>query len=159
MTRFSEKVFSREALAFRVGEIRSSGGRVGFTNGCFDIIHPGHVRYLKKARLECDALVVGVNSDRSVKALKGPSRPLNDEFSRCEVLAALECVDLVTVFDEDTPRELITRIMPDMLFKGGDWKESEIAGAAEVKSNGGRVLIIPYEDGFSTTNIISRMKG
>lgn len=158
MISFPRKIFSREDLAVRVEEIRAAGGRVGFTNGCFDIIHPGHVRYLKKARTECDALVVGVNSDRSVRALKGPDRPLNDEFSRCEVLAALECVDLVTVFDENTPRELIIGIMPDMLFKGGDWKESEIAGASEVKDNGGRVVIIPYEQGFSTTGIISRIK-
>ncbi|MFA6636092.1 MAG: D-glycero-beta-D-manno-heptose 1-phosphate adenylyltransferase [Candidatus Omnitrophota bacterium] len=157
MIRENVKIFTRDDLVKRVRELRESDIRVGFTNGCFDILHLGHVRYLRKASDECDILIVGVNSDRSVKALKGPDRPVNGEKARAEVLSELSCVGLLTIFDEDTPLELIKAVMPDVIFKGGDWKESEIVGADEVKRNGGRVMTISYVQGFSTTGIISRI--
>ena len=153
-----EKIMSKDALIARVKELKSSGVRIGFTNGCFDILHVGHIRYLKKARIECDALILGVNSDRSVRALKGSERPVNSEAARAEVLAELSCVDLITVFDEDTPLDLIKEVMPDLLFKGGDWKAEEIVGSDEVKMNGGSVKVVPFEEGYSTTGIIERMR-
>lgn len=152
------KILSKYELIERVKNIRSSSCRIGFTNGCFDILHLGHIRYLKKARTECGALIVGLNSDRSVRVLKGKERPVNKELARAEVLAELSCVDLVTIFDEETPLELIKAIMPDVLFKGGDWDESQIVGSIEVKNNGGRVMVVPYEEGYSTTGIIARMR-
>ena len=135
-----------------------AGQTVGFTNGCFDILHAGHVKYLQAAKRECDILVIGVNSDDSVRRLKGDSRPINGESARLEVLAALECVDLLTLFHEDTPQELIQSLTPNVLFKGGDWTEDSVVGAQYVKENGGKVSIIPYVDGFSTTAIIEKMK-
>lgn len=158
MACFTDKIMPRSDVPNIAVRYRSSGKTIGFTNGCFDILHPGHVRYLEKAGSECDLLVVGVNSDRSVRSIKGPARPVNDEMFRCEVLAGLASVGIVTLFDEDTPLILIEQIMPDVIFKGGDWKEVDIAGANEVKNNGGKVMIIPFEDGFSTTRIISRVK-
>ncbi len=153
------KLLSKDELIAEVGRIRPSGLTIGFTNGCFDILHLGHIRYLRKAREECDILILGLNSDRSVRSLKGPKRPVNGEGARAEIMAELSCVDIVVVFDEDTPLELIKSVMPDVIFKGGDWKEDEIAGAREVKENGGRVVRIPYEDGYSTTGIIDKMRG
>jgi rfaE bifunctional protein nucleotidyltransferase chain/domain len=131
---------------------------VGFTNGCFDILHVGHVRYLRDARAECDLLIVGVNSDDSVKRLKGPDRPVNRQDARMEVLGALECVSYVTMFEEDTPETLIKLLTPDVIFKGGDWKEADIIGGEHVKKNGGKVRVIPFVEGYSTTNTINKMK-
>ena len=132
------------------------GGLV-FTNGCFDILHPGHVDYLQRARDLGERLVVGLNSDASVRRLKGPTRPVNDEASRALVLAALACVDHVVVFEEDTPYELIRAVAPDVLVKGGDWSVDRIVGRDLVEARGGRVLSIPLLPGHSTTSIIDRI--
>jgi len=134
-----------------------SRGEVVFTNGVFDLLHPGHVDILNAARAEGDALVVGVNSDDSVRRLKGPSRPVRSEADRAFVVAALECVDCVVVFDEDTPLEIITALRPDVVAKGGDYTEETIVGAREVKSWGGRVAVIPLTPGHSTTSIIEKL--
>jgi len=153
-----DKIKTRAELAAIIDEKKASGNVVGFTNGCFDILHAGHVRYLKAARDKCDLLVVGVNSDSSVKTIKGEERPINPQDARVEVLSALECVDLVTLFDEETPEELINALTPDMLFKGGDWEEDAIVGAGHVRANGGKVFVIPFEEGFSTTSIIEQIR-
>jgi rfaE bifunctional protein nucleotidyltransferase chain/domain len=152
------KIASSEEISRIAGEQARAGKTVGFTNGCFDILHVGHVRYLQEARSKCDILVVGVNSDASVKRLKGQERPINPEYARVEVLAALESVDHVTLFEEDTPERLIKELNPAVIFKGGDWKEEDVVGAAYVRSKGGKVSIISYVDGFSTTKTIKRMK-
>ncbi len=131
--------------------------RVVFTNGCFDLLHVGHVRYLQEARRLGDLLFVGVNSDRSVKVLKGPSRPLQIEDDRAEILAALEAVDFVAIFDEETPEKLIHRVRPDVLVKGGDWAVSQIVGGSFVQSYGGEVISLSFVDGRSTTKIIEKM--
>ncbi len=132
-------------------------GSLVFTNGVFDLLHPGHVDVLNAARAEGDALVVGINSDDSVRRLKGPSRPIRGEADRAFVVAALECVDAVIVFDEDTPLELITAIRPNVVAKGGDYSESTIVGAAEMKEWGGRVVVVPLTPGHSTTSIIEKL--
>ncbi|MFH1190470.1 MAG: D-glycero-beta-D-manno-heptose 1-phosphate adenylyltransferase [Candidatus Omnitrophota bacterium] len=131
--------------------------KVVFTNGCFDILHVGHVAYLKRARELGDALVVGLNSDSSVRAIKGKFRPVNNEADRAIVLSALSFVDLITIFPEDTPERLIKAIKPDILAKGADWKESDIAGAGFVKSYGGKVVRIPFVKGYSTTSVIGKI--
>ena len=138
--------------------LRSEGRAIVFTNGCFDLLHPGHVRYLTEARTLGDALVVAINSDRSVGVLKGEGRPILNEQERAEVIAALEAVDYVIIFDEETPRELIADLLPDVLVKGGDWPLDQIVGREEVEAGGGRVLSLPYVDGSSTTDIIERIK-
>jgi D-beta-D-heptose 7-phosphate kinase/D-beta-D-heptose 1-phosphate adenosyltransferase len=138
-----------------VNHLRSSHQRIVFTNGVFDILHPGHVRYLQAARNEGDALVVGVNSDRSVRAIKGPTRPITPESERAEILAALSCVTAAIVFDEDTPAEIIRRIQPDVLVKGADWAADAIVGRDTVEARGGRVVRMPIEQGWSTTSIVS----
>jgi len=130
---------------------------VVFTNGVFDLLHPGHIDLLTAARAAGDALVVGVNSDASVRRLKGPSRPVRTEAERAYVLAALECVDLVVIFTEDTPLQLVTRLRPDVIVKGGDYAEDSIVGASEVKAWGGRVVVVPLTPGQSTTRIIERL--
>lgn len=145
-------IAAREAM-------RREGKRVVFTNGCFDLLHPGHVRYLTQARALGDSLIVALNSDRSVRSLKGEGRPVLSEGERAEVMAALEAVDFVTVFDEETPRELVAALLPDILVKGGDWPVSEIVGRDEVEAAGGRVLSLPFIEGSSTTNIIERIRG
>ena len=132
--------------------------KVVFTNGCFDLMHPGHVLYLEEARSLGDRLIVAVNSDDSVKRLKGASRPIQDENSRTVVLAALEAVDMVVIFQEDTPLEVITRLMPDMLVKGGDWSVDQIVGGEEVVAAGGEVRSIHFEEGHSTTDIIRKIR-
>jgi rfaE bifunctional protein nucleotidyltransferase chain/domain len=137
---------------------RDRGMKIVFTNGCFDIIHAGHVSYLEKARTLGDCLVVGLNSDSSVKKIKGPDRPVNDERARASVLAAFSCIDHVTVFQEETPLELIKKVRPAVLVKGGDWAVENIVGAGFVKSMGGEVRTIPFEEGFSTTGIIEKIK-
>ncbi|MEW6270230.1 MAG: D-glycero-beta-D-manno-heptose 1-phosphate adenylyltransferase [Thermodesulfobacteriota bacterium] len=134
------------------------GKRVVFTNGCFDLLHPGHVRYLAAARARGDLLVVGVNSDRSVRALKGPGRPVQSEDARAEVLAALEAVDHVVVFDAPTPRELIEALAPDVLVKGADWAERDIVGADLVRARGGEVVRVRLVPGQSTTRLVRRSR-
>ena len=145
---------AREWRASRHGK-----GRVVFTNGVFDLLHPGHIDVLLAARREGDFLVVGVNSDASVRRLKGPTRPVRDEVSRCYVLAALAMVDAVVVFDEDTPLDLIRLIRPDVLVKGGDYTEATIVGANDVRSWGGEIAVIPLTPGHSTTSTIERLRG
>lgn len=143
------------ALAARM---RAAGKTVVFTNGVFDLLHPGHVRYLQRARALGDALMVGVNSDRSVRANKGPSRPINREDDRAEVLAALACVDAVVVFDADTPVELIRALLPDILVKGADWAADAIVGRDIVEARGGKVVRVPVERGHATTAIIEKIR-
>ena len=138
---------------------QSSQSRVVFTNGVFDLLHPGHVDILLGARRCGDALVVGVNSDASVRRLKGPERPIRSAPERCYVLAALEMVDAVVVFEEDTPFELIQALRPDVLVKGGDYTEASIVGASEVRSWGGDVVVVPLTPGHSTTSTIERLRG
>ncbi|HEX7313344.1 MAG TPA: D-glycero-beta-D-manno-heptose 1-phosphate adenylyltransferase [Pyrinomonadaceae bacterium] len=138
--------------------LRAEGRRLVFTNGCFDILHVGHVRYLAAARCLGDALLVAVNSDQSVRALKGEGRPVMNEAERAEMLAALEAVDLVTVFDDESPRKLIAELLPDVLVKGGDYALDEIHGREEVEAAGGQVLALPFVEGASTTGIIERVK-
>lgn len=138
---------------------RTVDGPVVFTNGVFDLLHPGHVRVLDGARREGDALVVAINSDASVRRLKGPTRPVRGAADRALVLAALECVDAVVVFDEDTPLEAVRALRPDVIVKGGDYAPSTIVGADEVTARGGRVVVIPLVDGQSTTSIIERVRG
>jgi D-beta-D-heptose 7-phosphate kinase/D-beta-D-heptose 1-phosphate adenosyltransferase len=137
--------------------LRRGGKRVVFTNGVFDLLHPGHVRYLKAARHEGDALIVGVNSDRSVRAIKGPSRPITPELERAEILAALDCVDAAIVFDEETPAEIIKAIQPDILVNGADWAADAIVGRDTVEARGGRVVRMPVEEGWSTTGIVGKI--
>jgi rfaE bifunctional protein nucleotidyltransferase chain/domain len=144
-----------EARRWRKGRT----GLVVFTNGVFDLIHPGHVDVLTAARSYGDALVVGLNTDSSVKRLKGPSRPVRTEAERAYVLAALEAVDAVVLFDEDTPIELVKALEPDVIAKGGDYTEDTIVGAAEVKAKGGEVVVIPLTPGQSTTSIIEKLSG
>ena len=132
--------------------------RVVFTNGCFDLLHPGHIRTLEAARKLGDTLIVGLNSDRGVCQLKGPGRPILPERERAEILAALECVDAVVIFDEPTPREIINALLPDVLVKGGDWAGDQIVGREEVEAAGGRVLSIPVTPGYSTTAILQKIR-
>jgi D-beta-D-heptose 7-phosphate kinase/D-beta-D-heptose 1-phosphate adenosyltransferase len=153
-----DKVLDHQSLLAERERLRSEGKRLVFTNGCFDLLHPGHVRYLRQARALGDALVIALNSDRSVRALKGAGRPVLDEQERAEVLAALESVDYVVIFDEDTPRDLIASLLPDVLVKGGDWAVENIVGGEEVRRAGGEVLSLPYLEGSSTTAIIERLK-
>ena len=139
--------------------LRVTGKKVSFTNGCFDILHPGHLFSLKQAAAEADYLIVGLNSDASVKKLKGPSRPINNTESRAMVLANLIVVDAVVVFEEETPLELIKALLPDVMVKGGDYAIDQVVGGKEVMANGGKVIINPIVEGFSTTSLIEKMKG
>jgi D-glycero-beta-D-manno-heptose 1-phosphate adenylyltransferase len=150
------KVVPLEQSIERVAEMKRAGKRVVFTNGCFDLLHPGHTRYLAEARALGDALVVAINSDRSVRALKGPSRPILPESERAEVIAALRCVDLVTTFDDLTPRDLLARMLPQVLVKGADWGPENIVGREEVEAAGGRVVSIPVVQGYSTSELIKK---
>ena len=138
--------------------LRAEGKRLVFTNGVFDLLHPGHVRYLQHARALGDALIVGLNSDRSVRANKGDGRPITPEAERAEILAALACVDAVVVFDEDTPYEIIVAIQPDVLVKGADWADDAIVGRDSVEARGGTVVRVPVEPGYSTSAIIERIR-
>ena len=157
LTTIKNKLLSREALEMKLAEWRSARKTIVFTNGCFDILHRGHVEYLAQAADLGDKLIVGLNTDASVKRLKGESRPINDEKSRALLLSALQFVDVVVFFDEDTPYELIKQLQPDILVKGNDYKPEEIVGYDIVTAKGGKVLTIDLVEGFSTTNIISRM--
>jgi len=148
---------TREALAL-VERRRADRKAIVFTNGVFDLLHPGHLRYLQAARRLGDALVVGVNSDRSVRINKGPDRPLTPEAERAEIVSALSCVDGVVIFDEDTPHELISALQPDVLVKGSDWGENAIVGRDLVEARGGRVVRMPIEPGYSTTAVIEKIR-
>jgi rfaE bifunctional protein nucleotidyltransferase chain/domain len=156
--RYQDKVVDRDTIAFIAADARRDGKRVVFTNGCFDLLHVGHVRYLAEARAAGDLLIVGINTDDSVRRLKGPARPLVSEAERGEVLAALSAVDYVTPFGEDTPEELIRRVQPDVVAKGGDWTTETVVGRDIVEARGGRVLIIPTVEGFSTTTLAERIR-
>lgn len=150
------KLLSREEVLHRFGRPRC--GRIVFTNGCFDVLHRGHVEYLGAARALGDVLVVGLNTDASVRRLKGPGRPVNPQDDRAYVLAGLAAVDAVTLFDEDTPHTLIAALLPDVLVKGGDYRPEEIVGAEEVRAAGGEVVVAPLVAGRSTTSILERMR-
>ena len=154
------KIYTLDALVRTIMQWRLLGKTVAFTNGCFDILHRGHIYSLSQAASEADYLIVGVNSDASTRSLnKGPNRPINDQDSRALVLASLLMVDAVIIFDEPTPLDLITALLPDVLVKGGDYTIDTIVGAKEVIANGGRVVINPIIEGFSTTGIIKKMGG
>jgi D-beta-D-heptose 7-phosphate kinase/D-beta-D-heptose 1-phosphate adenosyltransferase len=153
----SAKIQSRRRLTRRLAQLRRQDRRIVFTNGCFDILHVGHAMVLERARRLGDVLVVGLNSDRSVRQLKGPGRPIVGQRERSRMLAALGCVDFVTIFDEPTPRDLIAALQPDVLVKGADWATQDIAGADVVRARGGRVARVPLVKGFSTTKLIGRI--
>ena len=152
------KILSFPQALHRVSQWRVTGRKIAFTNGVFDILHAGHISSLSQAAREADYLIVGLNADASVKRLKGESRPVNDQQSRAIVLASLVMVDTVVIFEEDTPLDLIKLLMPDVLIKGGDYTVGQIAGAKEVIENGGRVVINPILEGFSTTNLINQIR-
>ena len=153
-----EKILDRADIVNRLGPGRPF--RLVFTNGCFDLLHPGHVDCLERARRLGDALLVAVNTDRSVRSLgKGPGRPLMDQDARATMVAALECVDWVTLFDEETPERLIAQVRPDVLVKGGDYSEDEVVGAELVRAEGGRVVIAPLVPGYSTSALARRIRG
>jgi D-beta-D-heptose 7-phosphate kinase/D-beta-D-heptose 1-phosphate adenosyltransferase len=152
------RVLSRSRAVELVAELRRSGKTVVFTNGVFDLLHPGHVRYLETARSLGDALIVGVNADASVRRNKGPSRPVTPEGERAEVLAALASVDAVVIFPEDTPAEIVKALQPDILVKGADWPADQIVGRDTVEARGGRVVLVPVEAGHSTTTIVERVR-
>ena len=152
------KIVSLRQLKPLVKRLQARGKKIVFTNGTFDLLHAGHVIYLRKAKSLGDTLIVGVNSDSSVKSYKGPDRPLNPQKDRLRVLAALECVDYAVLFNEPTPLRLILELQPDFLVKGSDWKKDQIAGAREVESWGGKVKLIPLVRGRSTTGLIQKMK-
>jgi len=150
------QIYTREQLIAVRGEWSRAGKKVVFTNGCYDILHPGHIRLLEAARSLGDVLILALNTDASVQRLKGPTRPLISQGQRAELAAALEAVDAVTFFDEDTPRELIAAVLPDVLIKGADWAHF-IAGREEVEAAGGQVLALPLEPGYSTTGILEEV--
>jgi D-beta-D-heptose 7-phosphate kinase/D-beta-D-heptose 1-phosphate adenosyltransferase len=152
------RILSLEQAIVRFGREKRNGRQVVFTNGCFDLLHPGHIRSLEQARALGDALIVGLNSDSSVRMLKGPGRPVLPELERAEILAALECVDAVVIFNEPTPREIISSLLPDVLVKGGDWAGDKIIGREEVEAAGGRVVSIPIVSGYSTSAILERIR-
>ena len=152
-------VLSIDQAAAFAEAARRAGRRVAFTNGVFDLLHPGHVRYLRAARAEGDVLIVAVNSDRSVRGNKGPARPIMPERERAEVVAALAPVDAVLVFDDPTPAEVIRRIQPDVLVKGADWAADAVVGRDIVEGRGGRVVRVPVEAGYSTTRIVEKIRG
>jgi D-beta-D-heptose 7-phosphate kinase/D-beta-D-heptose 1-phosphate adenosyltransferase len=153
-----KKIMSLQQAKVFMQACKSTGKTVAFTNGCFDILHPGHLFSLAQSAKEADYLLVGLNSDTSVKMLKGPERPIHSESSRASILANLVLVDVVVVFEEDTPLELIKTLLPNVLVKGGDYTIETIVGAKEVIANGGKVIINPIVEGFSTTNIIEKIK-
>jgi len=152
------KIISRAEISVRLDAARSRGSRIVFTNGCFDVLHVGHVQYLYEAKRAGDILIVGLNSDASVRRIKGAGRPAVPAEERAEVLAALEMVDLVTIFNEDTPLDLIKAVRPQVLVKGADWAPDQVVGRAEVEADGGRLLLIPLRTGVSTTGILERIR-
>jgi rfaE bifunctional protein nucleotidyltransferase chain/domain len=152
------QVVTQEELILHAEALKRNARRVVFTNGCFDLLHPGHIRCLEAARALGDALVVAINSDASVRAMKGVGRPIIPQGERAEILAALAAVDFVVIFDAPTPQQLIARLLPDVLVKGGDWGPDAIVGRAEVEAAGGRVVSIPLEPGYSTSEIVARIR-
>lgn len=155
----ASKIFTLPDLLRRVAVWRLQNSKIVFTNGCFDLLHLGHVDYLERARHLGDRLIVGLNADKSVCRLKGPERPLQAEYDRARILASLEFVDAVVIFEEDTPINLITAILPDVLVKGGDYSPDQVVGAPEVIANGGRLELLSFIDGRSTTALANKMKG
>lgn len=153
-----EKIKTISEIKKLIDKLKDEGKKIAFTNGCFDILHYGHIKYLEEAKGKADILVVGLNSDSSVKKIKGKNRPINKQLDRAGVLSALSAVDFVAIFNAETPLKLIKLIRPDVLIKGGDWKLNEIVGADSVKAYGGRVLTIPHLKGYSTTQAIKRIK-
>lgn len=149
--------YTVSAAAELAAAARSDGRRVVFTNGVFDLLHPGHVRYLQAARELGDVLILGLNSDRSVRANKGPARPITPEAERAEILEALACVDVVAIFDEETPAGIIEAVQPDVLVKGADWAADAIVGRDTVERRGGKVVRVPIEEGWSTTGIVGKI--
>jgi D-glycero-beta-D-manno-heptose 1-phosphate adenylyltransferase len=160
MTRIAEnrRVLTREQAVTLIASLRSQGRVVVFTNGVFDLLHPGHLRYLREARALGDALIVGLNADSSVRRNKGPGRPVTPESERAEILSALTCVDAVVFFDEDTPAAIVSALQPDILVKGADWPADQIIGRDTVEARGGRVVRIPVEQGYSTTAILAKIR-
>lgn len=154
----ADRVHSQAEIARLVETARAAGQRIVFTNGVFDLLHPGHVRYLQEARALGDLLIVGLNADSSVRRNKGSRRPINSEGERAEVLAALASVDAVVIFDQDTPAEIISLVQPDVLVKGADWAADQIVGRDTVEARGGRVVRVPVEQGYSTTAIVERIR-
>jgi rfaE bifunctional protein nucleotidyltransferase chain/domain len=154
----SGRLLSLHEAILRFGREKRNGRRVVFANGCFDLLHPGHVETLEKARALGDVLIVGVNSDRSVREMKGSGRPIVPEQERAEVLAALQCVDAVVIFDELTPRGIITALLPDVLVKGGDWASDQIIGREEVEAAGGQVVSVPVVAGYSTSAMVEKIR-
>lgn len=154
-----EKILTPAEMLGQRQRLRAAGRLLVFTNGVFDLLHVGHVRYLTQARTLGDALLVAINSDRTVRELKGPDRPVFDEGERAEILAALRCVDYVTIFDDISPRKLIAELLPDVLVKGGDYTEATIVGAGDVRARGGRVVVVPLTPGHSTTAIVEKLRG
>ena len=152
-------VLSLEQIIVRFGPGKRNGKRVVFTNGCFDLLHPGHIHMLEEARQFGDVLIVGINSDESVRALKGPDRPWRLAEERAEILSNLECVDAVVIFEELTPQKVIAALLPDVLVKGKDWPEDEIVGREEVEATGGKVVRIDLFPGYSTTQILKKIRG
>jgi rfaE bifunctional protein nucleotidyltransferase chain/domain len=146
-----------ETAAF-VQSVRGTGQRVVFTNGVFDLLHPGHVRYLQQARHLGDVLIVGLNADASVSRNKGPGKPMTPELERAELLAALECVDAVVIFEQDTPADIVNLVQPDILVKGADWPADQIVGRDTVETRGGKVVLVPVEQGHSTSAIVDRIR-
>ncbi len=158
LTKIKAKIFTWNLLEEQVEEWKANGETIVFTNGCFDILHYGHLHYLSEARSLGQHLIVGINSAASVKRLKGPHRPINDEATRLHLLAALLCIDALVVFEEDTPLKLIELVVPDILVKGGDWQAHQIVGSDIVLANGGKVMSLPFIEGYSTTNIEQKIK-
>ena len=152
------RVLSLADAVALVARLRAEGRSIVFTNGVYDLLHPGHVRYLQAARAEGDALIVGVNSDRSVRANKGPGRPINSEQERAELIAALAAVDAAVIFDEETPHAIISALQPDVLVKGADWAADQIVGRDVVEARGGRVVRATIEPGHSTTDILAKIR-
>lgn len=153
------KIKDSTSLANILVKLRSKGERIVFTNGCFDILHIGHIKYLKKAKGLGDILVVGLNSDSSARSIKGKGRPVNSQANRAKILASLYFVDYVTIFNEATPEKLIMKLRPDLLVKGGDWKTKDIVGSSFVKSYGGKVVRVPFIKGYSTSGLIKKIIG
>ena len=153
-----DRVLTQADAIARIEALRREGRVIVFTNGVFDLLHPGHVRYLQQARALGGALIVGLNSDASVRRNKGPDRPITPEHERAEILAALDCVDAVVIFDEETPAEIVRAVQPDVLVKGADWPADQIVGRDTVEARGGRVVRIPVETGQSTTALIDRIR-
>jgi rfaE bifunctional protein nucleotidyltransferase chain/domain len=154
----TSSILTLEQAILRFGREKRNARRVVFTNGCFDLLHPGHLRGLEQARELGDVLIVGLNSDASVRQLKGQGRPVLPERERAEILAALECVDAVVIFDDLTPRNVIAQLLPDVLVKGGDWPGDKIVGREEVEAAGGRVVSVPVMPGYSTTDILRKIR-